>query len=128
GGYRHFMLKEIYEQTTTVRDTFRSRISLEDGRVDLEDTLSVDIVKAMPKICLIACGTSYHAGLVSRFWFEEIAGIPCDVEIASEYRYRRFAKAPGTLIVAITQSGETADTLAALRDSKTKGLPTLAIC
>ncbi len=128
GGYRHFMLKEIYEQTTTVRDTFRSRISLEEGRIDLEDALPADIAKSMPKICLIACGTSYHAGLVSRFWFEEIAGISCDVEIASEYRYRRSTKDPGTLIVAISQSGETADTLAALRDSKTKGLPTLAIC
>ena len=128
GGYRHFMLKEIFEQTSTVRDTFRSRISLEDGRVDLEDILPVEIARAMPKICLIACGTSYHAGLVSRFWFEEIAGISCDVEIASEYRYRRSTKDPGTLIVAISQSGETADTLAALRDSKTKGLPTLAIC
>ena len=128
GGYRHFMLKEIYEQTTTVRDTFRSRISMEDGRVDLEGDLPAEIAQSMPKICLIACGTSYHAGLVSRFWFEEIAGITCDVEIASEYRYRRSTKDPGTLVVAISQSGETADTLAALRDSKTKGLPTLAIC
>src|SRR5207237_4341134 len=71
---------------------------------------------------------SYHAALVGRFWLEEIAGLPCDVEIASEYRYRRFTKEPGTLVVAITQSGETADTLAALRDSKSKGLPTLALC
>lgn len=128
GGYRHFMLKEIYEQPNTARDTFRSRISLEEGRIDLEDTLPVEIVRAMPKICLVACGTSYHAGLVSRFWLEEIAGITCDVEIASEFRYRRFDKDPGTLVVAITQSGETADTLAALRDCKAKGLPTLAIC
>jgi len=122
------MLKEIHEQTTTVRDTFRSRISQEEGHVDLEDTLPAEIARKLPKICLIACGTSYHAGLVSRFWFEEIAGISCDVEIASEYRYRRYTKEPGTLIVAITQSGETADTLAALRDSKSKGLTTLAIC
>ncbi len=128
GGYRHFMMKEIHEQPNTVRDTFRSRISLEEGRIDLEDVLPMEIVQAMPKICLVACGTSYHAGLVSRFWLEEIAGVSCDVEIASEFRYRRFDKEPGTLIVAITQSGETADTLAALRECKAKGLPTLAIC
>jgi glutamine---fructose-6-phosphate transaminase (isomerizing) len=128
GGYRHFMLKEIYEQPSTVRDTFRSRISLEEGRVDLDDTLPADVAKALPKVCIVACGTSYHAGLVSRYWFEEIAGVTCDVEIASEYRYRRHTKDPGTLVIAITQSGETADTLAALRDSKAKGLPTLALC
>jgi glutamine---fructose-6-phosphate transaminase (isomerizing) len=128
GGYKHFMLKEIYEQETTVRDTFRSRISLEDNRVSLEDLLPLEVAKKLPKICLVGCGTSYHAALVSRFWFEELAGIPCDVEIASEYRYRRFQKEPGTLVVAITQSGETADTLAALRDSKSKGLPTMALC
>jgi glucosamine--fructose-6-phosphate aminotransferase (isomerizing) len=128
GGYRHFMLKEIFEQPNTVRDTFRSRISLEEGRVDLEDTLPSEVTKGFHRVCIIACGTSYHAGLVSRYWFEEIAGIPCDVEIASEYRYRRHDKEPGTLVVAISQSGETADTLAALRLSKTKGLTTLAIC
>jgi glucosamine--fructose-6-phosphate aminotransferase (isomerizing) len=128
GGYRHFMLKEIFEQENTVRDTFRSRISLEDGRVDLEENLPAALAKEFHKVCIIACGTSYHSGLVSRFWFEEIAGLPCDVEIASEYRYRRHTKEPGTLVVAITQSGETADTLAALRDSKAKGLTTLAIC
>jgi glutamine---fructose-6-phosphate transaminase (isomerizing) len=128
GGYRHFMLKEMNEQPNTVRDTFRSRIFLDEGRVDLEDILPTTIAKEMPKICLIACGTSYHAGLVSRYWFEEIAGITCDVEIASEYRYRRHLKDSKTLVVAITQSGETADTLAALRDSKSKGFPTMAIC
>jgi len=128
GGYKHFMLKEIYEQQVTVRDTFRSRINIEEGRVDLENILPLEVAKKLPKICLIACGTSYHAALVSRFWFEELSGLPCDVEIASEYRYRRSTKEPGTLVVAISQSGETADTLAALRDSKAKGLPTLAIC
>jgi glucosamine--fructose-6-phosphate aminotransferase (isomerizing) len=128
GGYRHFMLKEIFEQPSTVRDTFRSRISLEEGRVELEDTFPADVAKGFHRVCIIACGTSYHAGLVSRYWFEEITGIPCDVEIASEYRYRRHDKEPGTLIIAISQSGETADTLAALRLSKTKGLQTLAIC
>ena len=127
-GYKHFMLKEIYEQRVTVRDTFRGRINLESGRVELEDLLPADVAAKLPKVCIVACGTSHHAGLVSRFWFEELAGIPCDVEIASEYRYRRFTKEPGTLVIAITQSGETADTLAAMRDSKAKGLSTLAVC
>jgi len=128
GGYKHFMLKEIYEQVVTVRDTFRSRISLEEGRVDLENVLPVAAAKAFSKVCLVGCGTSYHAALVARFWLEELAGILCDVEIASEFRYRRSKKDSGTLIVAITQSGETADTLAAMKDSKAKGLPTLALC
>ena len=128
GGYKHFMLKEIYEQRLTVRDTFRGRISLEDASVQLEDVLPLELAKKIPKIALAACGTSYHAALVGRFWLEELAGVPCDVEIASEYRYRRSAKEPGTLVVAISQSGETADTLAALRDAKAKGHPTLAIC
>ena len=128
GGYKHFMLKEIHEQVVTVRDTFRSRINLEEGRVDLENVLPVEVAKKLPKLCLIACGTSHHAALVARFWFEELAGILCDVEIASEFRYRRSKKDSGTLIVAITQSGETADTLAAMKDSKAKGLPTMAIC
>lgn len=127
-GYKHFMLKEIHEQVVTVRDTFRSRINLEEARVQMDDVLPAALAKDLPKICLVGCGTSYHAGLVGRFWFEELAGITCDVEIASEFRYRRSQKDKGTLIVAITQSGETADTLAAMRDSKTKGLPTLALC
>ncbi len=128
GGYKHFMLKEIHEQVVTVRDTFRSRINLEEGNaVHLEDVLPAEVAKNLSKICLVGCGTSHHAALVARFWFEELAGILCDVEIASEYRYRRSKKEPGTLIVAITQSGETADTLAAMKDSKAKGLPTMAI-
>lgn len=127
-GYKHFMLKEIHEQIVTVRDTFRSRINLEEGRVQMDDIIPSALAKSLPKICLIGCGTSHHAALVGRFWFEELAGITCDVEIASEFRYRRFNKEAGTLVVAITQSGETADTLAAMRDSKAKGLPTLALC
>src|SRR3989344_845359 len=81
-GYRHFMLKEIHEQPSTVRDTFRSRISLEDGRVDLEDIFPAEAAANVKEVCFIACGTSYHAGLVSRFWMEEIADMPCSVEIA----------------------------------------------
>jgi len=127
-GYKHFMLKEIHEQEVAVQETFRSRINLEENRVQLEDLIAPEQMKALPKICLVGCGTSHHAALVARFWFEELAGLVCDVEIASEYRYRRSRKEPGTLVVAITQSGETADTLAAMRDSKAKGFPTLALC
>jgi glucosamine--fructose-6-phosphate aminotransferase (isomerizing) len=127
-GYRHFMLKEIYEQENTVRDTFRSRINLEEGRIILDDVFPAAAAADVKEICLLACGTSHHAGLVGRFWFEEIAGLPCSVEIASEFRYRRSSRRPGTLMIAISQSGETADTLAAMRDSKSKGLTTLAIC
>ncbi len=128
GGYKHFMLKEIHEQVVTVRDTFRSRINLEEGRVELDDSLPKELIKKISKVCLVGCGTSYHAALVARFWIEELAGIPCEVEIASEFRYRRSQKELGTLIVPISQSGETADTLAALRDCKTKGFSTLAVC
>src|SRR5262249_29936173 len=128
GGYKHFMLKEIFEQETTVRDTFRSRISLEESRILLDDLVPAEAANKWTKICLVGCGTSYPAALVARFWFEELAGISCDAETASESRYRRSRKEPGTLVVAITQSGETADTLAALRDSKAKRLPTLALC
>lgn len=128
GGYKHFMMKEIHEQVVTVRDTFRSRINLEEARVELEDSLPKEMAKKISKVCFVGCGTSYHAALVARFWVEELAGIPCEVEIASEFRYRRSQKEPGTLIVPISQSGETADTLAALRDCKAKGLPTMAIC
>ena len=122
GGYKHFMLKEIYEQVVTVRDTFRSRIDLEVRACGTRTkSCRWRWPEIFPKICLVGCGTSHHAALVARFWLEELAGILCDVEIASEFRYRRSKKEPGTLVVAITQSGETADTLAAMRDSKAKG-------
>jgi len=127
-GYTHFMLKEMHEQPETIQNTLRGRIDLSGGRVTLEKSLPLDVARSLSKICLVGCGTSYHAGLVARYWMEEIAGIPCDVEIASEYRYLRANKDPNTLVVAISQSGETADTLAALRNSKTKGLRTLALC
>jgi glucosamine--fructose-6-phosphate aminotransferase (isomerizing) len=126
-GYEHFMLKEIFEQPKTIANTFRSRISAEEDRVLLDDILPMPSAITLSKVCLIGCGTSYHAALVARFWIEEIARIPCMVEIASEYRYRRFAEEKGTLIVAITQSGETADTLSALRRSKAQGLTTIAL-
>jgi glucosamine--fructose-6-phosphate aminotransferase (isomerizing) len=127
-GYAHFMLKEIHEQPETVQNTLRGRVRLNDGRIDLQKSLSIETARSLSKICLVGCGTSYHAGLVARYWMEEMAGLPCDVEIASEFRYLRAEKDPNTLVVAISQSGETADTLAALRKSKAKGLKTLALC
>jgi len=127
-GYKHFMLKEIHEQAETIRNTFQGRIAPGKDGILLGEVLPDEVASSLKRVCLIGCGTSYHAGLVGRFWLEEIAGIPCDVEIASEYRYLKSKKEPGTLVVAITQSGETADTLAALRDSKMKGFFTLALC
>jgi glucosamine--fructose-6-phosphate aminotransferase (isomerizing) len=127
-GYKHFMLKEIFEQPQTVQETLRGRYSLESSRIELDEVLPEKKAKNIRKVSLVACGTSLHAALVARYWFEEIAGILCSPEIASEYRYRRSVPEPDTLLVAITQSGETADTLAALRNSRDKGMPTLAIC
>ncbi len=127
-GHKHFMLKEIHEQGETVQNTFRGRIDLKKNTVNLEEALPAEAVQSLTKLCLLGCGTSYHAGLVGRFWIEEIAKIPCDVEIASEFRYMKSNKLPGTLFTAITQSGETADTLAALRDTKKEHFKTMAIC
>lgn len=128
-GYRHYMLKEIFEQPRAVVETLAQRI--ENDRVD-ENAFGrnagsvFDQVKA---IKIVACGTSYHAGLVARYWAEAIAGIACDVEIASEYRYRNAVVSPGTLFVTISQSGETADTLAALEIARQQPyLASLAIC
>jgi glucosamine--fructose-6-phosphate aminotransferase (isomerizing) len=127
-GYKHYMLKEINEQTRTVQNACRARISESDGRVRLEDSLSVEAARAIQRVCLMGCGTSYHAGLVARYWLEEVAKIPCEVEVASEFRYMRSVKPANTLVVAITQSGETADTLAALRAARLRGFQTLAVC
>jgi len=129
GHYRHFMLKEIHEQPTALRNTLEERIS---GQSLVDGFLGPDAESILAKvktIQIVACGTSYHAGLAARYWFESIAKIPCFVEIASEFRYREVAVLPGTLFLTISQSGETADTLAALRDAKDKGyLMSLAIC
>jgi glucosamine--fructose-6-phosphate aminotransferase (isomerizing) len=127
-GFQHFMLKEIYEQRLTIYQTFKGRVSMDNLEVQLGDLLPREQARAIPRVCLIGCGTSYHAALVARHWFEEIARIPCDVEIASEQRYRRFPKPRHTLAVAISQSGETADTLAALREAHDQRQPTMAIC
>ncbi len=129
GGYRHFMLKEIYEQPRAVAETLEGRIAA--GRV-LEESLGVNaapLLDATKGVQIVACGTSYHAGLIARYWFEGIAGIPCAVEVASEFRYRPHVVPPGTLLVSISQSGETADTLAAVRASRALGYHArLAIC
>lgn len=129
GEFRHYMLKEIYEQPTSVRNTIAGR--LEDNGV-AEQAFGSDTQELLSKvehIQILACGTSYHAGMVARYWLEEFAGVSCNVEIASEFRYRKSFVRPNSLFVSISQSGETADTLAALRLSKEQGyLGSLVIC
>lgn len=129
GGFKHFMLKEIYEQPRAVGDTIRGRVSLEEGKVVLgESGLSSRVLKEVRRVCIIACGTSFHAALVGKFMIEELARIPTDVDLGSEFRYRDPLVGPRDLLVAISQSGETTDTLAAFREGKLKGVRTLAIC
>lgn len=129
GEYRHYMQKEIHEQPEAVRKTLEGRLS--NGRV-LDAAFGPEAAEAFDGIRavqIVACGTSYHAGMVARYWMEDIGGIPCAVEVASEFRYRRHVVVPGTLFVTISQSGETADTLAALKEAKKLGYThTLAIC
>ena len=128
GEYRHYMLKEIHEQPARLIDILEGRI-IDD--LVLDSTFGAGAEKILDKVKavqIIACGTSYHAGLVARYWLEAIAGIPCRVEVASEYRYRKTVLMGDTLVVTISQSGETADTLAALREIKQKTDMTLAIC
>lgn len=128
-GYKHFMLKEIYEQPQTILDTFRGRLSSEKNTVLLDDiNITKDYLKEISKIYIIACGTSYHAGLTAKFVLESLTMIPTEVDIASEFRYRDHVINDKTLVIFISQSGETADTLAALRIAKQKGSKTLAIC
>lgn len=129
GGYKHFMLKEIFEQPRAVTDTIRGRLSKEKGDVVLEDAhLDPKFLKRIQKVHLIACGTSYHAALVGKFLIEEFCRIPVEADIGSEFRYRNPIIGTNDLFVAISQSGETADSLAALREAKRKGAVTLAIC
>ncbi|MGB9629029.1 MAG: glutamine--fructose-6-phosphate transaminase (isomerizing), partial [Thermodesulfobacteriota bacterium] len=128
-GYKHFMLKEIFEQPRAVIDTIRGRVSEEKGDAIFEDVLlDQEILKKIRKITLIACGTSYHAALVGKFFFEGFCRIPVEVDIGSEFRYRNPIIGDDTMLIAISQSGETADTLAGLREGKRKGAMTLAIC
>jgi glucosamine--fructose-6-phosphate aminotransferase (isomerizing) len=128
-GYKHFMLKEVYEQPRVIEDTLRGRIVKSNGDVVLEELgLTEAQIKALQKLTLVACGTSWHAALVGKFMIEELAGLPVEVDIASEFRYRDPLVGPGTLVMGISQSGETADTLAALRLAKQKGATVAAIC
>jgi len=125
GEFEHYMLKEIYEQPDRLRDTLTFE-SLDDS---LFGDRAADIFDQVKAVQIIACGTSYHAGLVARHWLEALAGVPCQVEVASEFRYRRSVALPGTLVVTISQSGETADTLAAIKHlSEDHALAKLAIC
>jgi glucosamine--fructose-6-phosphate aminotransferase (isomerizing) len=127
-GYEHFMAKEIFEQADVVRDTLKSRISLESGRVFLDDTgIAPAVFREVDRVVLIACGTSYHAGLVGKYLLETLAHVPVDVEYASELRSRDFAMDRRTLVLGISQSGETADTLAALRAAGEKARAVLAV-
>jgi glucosamine--fructose-6-phosphate aminotransferase (isomerizing) len=129
GGHKHFMLKEIYEQPTAARDTILGRVSLDRGQIFLADlNISEDILRAVQKISVIACGTSWHAGLVGKYLIEALAQVPVEVDYGSEYRYRNPIVAANELTIVITQSGETADTLAALREAKRKGAHSIAIC
>jgi glucosamine--fructose-6-phosphate aminotransferase (isomerizing) len=129
GGYRHFMLKEIYEQPRAITDTFRGRISPETGDCFLPDlNLTADELRAFSRVVLVACGTSYHAALVGKHLIERLAGVPADTDIGSEFRYRDPLVGPDTLVIAISQSGETADTLGAVKTARQKGAPVAAIC
>ncbi len=129
GEYRHYMLKEIFEQPEVVAATLAGRISKTQVLEQVLGAQAKEILDQVKAVQIIACGTSYHAGLVTQYWIEELAGIPCRVEVASEYRYRKIVVQPGTLFLTISQSGETADTLAALRMAKESGyLASLAIC
>ncbi|MFN0062965.1 MAG: glutamine--fructose-6-phosphate transaminase (isomerizing) [Myxococcaceae bacterium] len=129
GGHRHFMHKEIWEQPRAVADTLRGRVLLSEGDVDLEGfDLSPTLVQGIERIVILACGTSWHSGLAGRFMIETLARLPVEVELASEFRYRDPLVDHRYLAVAVSQSGETADTLAALREAKSRGARTLAIC
>ena len=129
GGYRHFMLKEIYEQPRAIMDTIRGRISQEMGVVHLEEIdLAPEQMKKIKKIFIVACGTSWHAGLTGKYMIEALAKIPVEVDIASEFRYRDPLVGKDDLFIAITQSGETADTLAAMREAKKRGAIIVAVC
>ena len=128
-GYKHFMLKEIFEQPTAARETILGRVSQDSGRVFLDEMKITEAqLRAVDRITILACGTSWHAGLVGKFMIEQLARIHVDVDYGSEYRYRAPIVGKNTLAVVITQSGETADTLAALREAKKDGASSIAIC
>jgi len=128
-GYKHFMLKEIHEQPRAISDTLLGRVERTTGRVVFDRDLRMDesFVRAIPRVSFVACGTAYHAALVGKYLVERLARIPCDVEIASEYRYRDPVVVPGQLVLAVTQSGETVDTLAAMEEGRKRGARLLAL-
>ncbi|MFH1756931.1 MAG: glutamine--fructose-6-phosphate transaminase (isomerizing), partial [Pseudomonadota bacterium] len=129
GGYKHFMLKEIFEQPRAIGDTVRGRVSLEEGRIFLKDSgLNAKALKEIRRVCIVACGTSSHAALVGKFMIEALARVPVEVDLGSEFRYRDPIVGSHDLFLAISQSGETTDTLAAFREAKRKGMRTLSIC
>lgn len=129
GPYRHFMQKEIFEQPTALINTMEGRISHNSVIIDSIGMHAREILDKVEHIQIVACGTSYNSGMVARYWFEALAGVSCDVEIASEFRYRKFVTRPNSLLLTLSQSGETADTLAALRLAKEKGyMAAMTIC
>lgn len=129
GNYRHFMLKEIFEQPAVVKNTLQGRLGRDHILEQSFGSAASSIFDKVQSVQIVACGTSYHAGMVAKYWIEGVAGIPCRVEVASEFRYRKFVVSPGTLLVTISQSGETADTLAALRLAKELDYTaTLTVC
>ena len=134
GEYRHFMLKEIHEQPKVVQRTLEGRLGTDQVLVQAFGPQAAELFAKVRNVQIVACGTSYHAGMVARYWLEGLAGIPCQIEVASEFRYRKVVVQPDTLFVSISQSGETADTLAALRNAKENApeqggyLASLAIC
>ncbi|WAG11163.1 glutamine--fructose-6-phosphate transaminase (isomerizing) [Aeromonas dhakensis] len=129
GEYRHYMLKEIHEQPKAITNTLEGRLGGDHVVVESFGNGARAIFDKVDHVQIVACGTSYHSGMVARYWFEEIAGVSCDVEIASEFRYRKSVVRPNSLLVTLSQSGETADTLAALRLAKESGyMSSLAIC
>ena len=129
GGFKHFMLKEIYEQPRAVRDTVRGRVSLDTGKVYLDPiNISEDEFKNITSITVAACGTSWHAGIAGKYMIEQLARVPVEVDYASEFRYRNPVLDENTLLIVISQSGETADTIAAMREAKQSGCKVLAVC
>ncbi len=129
GGFRHFMLKEIHEQPRAIKDTIAGRVSLDSGRIFIDEAnLAEEVLTNIDRIHIVACGTSWHAGLVGKYLLEEMARIPVEVDYGSEFRYRDPILDQRSLVIAISQSGETADTLAAVREAKAKNARVLAIC
>jgi glutamine---fructose-6-phosphate transaminase (isomerizing) len=129
GGYRHYMLKEIHEQPTVVRNTLQDRLTQQGVDARIFGAKAEDILKDVKHVQIVACGTSYHSGMTARYWLEHYANVSCNVEIASEFRYRKSFVHPNSLLVTISQSGETADTLAALRLAKDSGyMASMTIC